>query len=341
MSYRPGKNGRTRPTMTDVATEAGVSLKTVSRVVNREPGVRPETASLVNEAIERLSFRRNQNARTLRRGQRSHMLGLVIEDMSNPFYAQIFSGVEETAQDVGFLVITASSAGEPEREEELIHKLCERRVDGLLVVPAGDDYRYVLPEMRAGTRLVFVDRPPGAIEADTVLLDNFGGARSAVRHLLEMGHRRIAMIGEKEWIFTTVERLRGYREALAGAGQPFDPSLIRLGVHSTDAAATTTNDLLALGDPPTAIFAANNRITTGALRVLGRDGRRVALVGFDDFELAESLAVPATVVAFDAAELGRLAAAQLLARVAGDDGPPRRIVLPTRLIERGSGEVRP
>jgi LacI family transcriptional regulator len=327
--------------MTDVAVAAGVSLKTVSRVVNSEPGVRPETAALVNEAIERLGFRRNYIARALRRGQRSHTLGLVIEDVSNPFYSQIFRGVEEIARNDGFLVITASSDEDPEREQELVHLLCERRVDGLLVVPAGDDHRYVLPEVRAGTRLVFVDRPPGGIEADAVLLDNVGGARSAVQHLLELGHRRIAMIGDEEQIFTTGERLRGYRDAMAAAGVPVDPALIRLGAHDADAAEAATRDVLTLGEPPTAIFTANNRITVGAIRVLWRNGLRTALVGFDDLELAESLAVRTTVVAYDAAELGRQAAELLLLRLAGDDRPPRRIVLPTTLIERGSGEIRP
>jgi LacI family transcriptional regulator len=330
----------TRPTMTDVADAAGVSLKTVSRVVNDEPGVRPETAAAVNEAIAHLGFRRNYSARALRPGQRSQMLGLVIEDVSNPFYSAIFRGVEEIARNAGFLVITASSDEDPEREQALVHLFCERRVEGLLVVPAGDDHRYVLPDVRAGTRLVFVDRPPGMIEADAVLLDNVGGARSAVRHLLELGHRRIAMLGDEARIFTAGERLRGYREEMAAAGQDVDPALVRLGAHDADTAEAVTRELMALADPPTAIFTANNRITVGAIRVLWRNGFRTALVGFDDLELADSLAVPTTVVAYDAAELGRQAAQLLLLRLAGDTGPPRRVVLPTWLIKRGSGEVR-
>jgi LacI family transcriptional regulator len=327
--------------MSDVAVAAGVSLKTVSRVVNSEPGVRPETAALVSESIERLGFRRNDIARTLRRGQRSHMVGLVIEDVSNPFYSKIARGVEEIARDVGLLVITASSSGDPERESELVHLLCGRRVDGLLVVPVADDHRYMLPEVRAGTGLVFIDRPPGFIEADTVMLDNVGGARSAVEHLLELGHRRIAIICDEKGIFTAAERLRGYRDAMAAAGHPFDPSLVRLGAHDADAAASATRAVLRLADPPTAIFAANNRITVGAIGVLRQDGFRTALVGFDDLELAESLAMPTTVVAYDTEELGRKAAELLLLRLAGDQRPPQRVVLPTWLIERGSGEVRP
>ena len=330
-----------RPTMSDVADEAGVSLKTVSRVVNGEPGVRPETAAAVNEAIAHLGFRRNYIARALRPGQRSHMLGLVIEDVSNPFYSAIFRGVEEIARSAGYLVITASSDEDPEREQALVHLFCERRVEGLIVVPAGDDHRYMLPDVRAGTGIVFVDRPPGLIDADAVLLDNVGGARNAVRHLLGLGHRRIAMLGDEARIFTAGERLRGYHEELAATGLGVDPALVRLGAHDADAAEVATREFMALADPPTAIFTANNRITVGAIRVLWQNGFRVALVGFDDLELAESLAVPATVIAYDAAELGREAARLLLLRLAGDTDPPRRVVLPTWLIERGSGEVQP
>lgn len=327
--------------MTDVAGAAGVSPKTVSRVVNEEPGVRPETAALVHHAIAQLGFRRNDMARALRRGQKSGMLGLVIEDVSNPFYSAIARGVEEVAGRRGMLVITASSDEDPARERELVHQFCERRVDGLLIVPAGDDHRYVLPELRAGTRAVFIDRPPGLIDADVVLLDNRGGARSAVEHLLAQGHRRIGYIGDGSAIFTAVERLQGYRDALAGAGLEADDSLIRLGAHDAAAAEAATRGLLAIPEPPTALFTGNNRITVGALRVLGRKDHRLALVGFDDLELAELLAFPATVVAYDAAELGRRATKLLAQRLAGDERPPQRVVQPTTLIVRGSGEVKP
>jgi LacI family transcriptional regulator, galactose operon repressor len=330
-----------RATMTDVANAAGVSLKTVSRVVNEEPGVRPETAALVHEAIAALGFSRNDMARALRRGQRSRTLGLVIEDVANPFYSAITRGVEEVARTRGMLVIAGSSDEDPERERELVHLLWERRVDGLLVVPAGDDHRYLLPELRLGTQAVFIDRPPGNIAADVVLLDNVGGARTAVEHLIAHGHRRIAMVGDDAGIFTSLERLRGYREALAGAGLAIDESLIRLGAHDTAAAEVAVEQLLSLAEPPTALFTGNNRITVGALRALARLDGGVALVGFDDVELAELLARPTTVAAYDAAALGRMAAELLAQRLAGDTRPPQRIVLPVTLIERGSGELRP
>lgn len=324
-----------RPTMSDVAASAGVSLKTVSRVVNDEPGVRGETAALVQEAIARLGFSRNDIARALRDGRRTGLLGLVIEDVANPFYSAIVRGVEEVARRRGMLAIAGSSNEDSVQERELVRLFCERRVDGLLVVPAGRDHAYVLRETRSGTPVVFIDRPPGNIDADVVLLDNVGGARSAVEHLLGRGHRRIAFVGDEAGIFTVQERLRGYRESLAAAGVELDEALIALGAHDADAAERAVSVLLALSEPPSALFAGNNRITVGALRVLARSAVRPAVVGFDDVELGELLSVPVTVVSYDPADLGRTATDLVVGRLDGDAGPPSRVVLPTTLVARG------
>ncbi len=330
-----------RPTMSDVARAAGVSLKTVSRVVNREPGVRPETSERVRRAIETLGFRRNEAARALRQGHRTRTLGLVIEDMANPFYFGIMRGVEEAARGLGSLVIAASSDENGERERELTLALCERRVDGLILVPAAEDHAYLLPELRLGVRIVFLDRPPEGIAADTVLVDNVGGADAATSHLLAQGHRRVAMVGDTPTLYTSVQRLEGYRDALTRHGVPYDEGLVRLGRHDVGAAERAAEELLALPDPPTAVFAGNNRSTIGVLRATSQNGRRIAIVGFDDFELAELLPVPVTVVATDSVELGRRAAQLLLERLAGDNGFPKTVVLPTTLVERGSGEIVP
>jgi LacI family transcriptional regulator len=324
--------------MTDVAEAAGVSLKTVSRVVNGEPLVAPSTAKTVREAIARLGYRRNEMARTLREGRVTRTLGLVIEDVANPFYSAIMRGVEEETRDRGLLVIAGSSDEDPARERTLVQLFCERRVDGLLVVPASMDHRYLLPELEHGTPIVFIDRPPGLIETDVILLDNVGGARAAVDHLLSYGHTRIAIVADAPTISTAAERYRGYQEALAAAGVGVDPELVRLGAHDAASAEAAVRELLALPRPVTAIFTGNNRITTGALRALAGQST-VALVGFDDLELAELLSPPVTAIAYDAAELGRLAARVLWERLSGEDGPPQRIVLPTTLVIRGSGEI--
>src|SRR5712691_8481657 len=258
--------------MEDVAEAAQVSLKTVSRVVNDEPGVTPETAERVRDAIAKLGFRRNDMARALRRGQVSRTLGLVIEDVANPFYSAITRGVEEETRAHGFLVIAGSSDEDTERERVLVQLLCERRVDGLLVVPASSDHRYLLPELEHGTPVVFINRPPGRIQADVILLDSVGGARTAVEHLLAFGHRRIAIVADEQTISTAEERYRGYRRALAAGNVALDPELVRLGAHDAASAETAVRELLALRQPVTAIFTGNNRITIGALRALSGSG---------------------------------------------------------------------
>jgi LacI family transcriptional regulator len=325
--------------MWDVARDAGVSLKTVSRVVNDEGGVRPGTAARVHEAIAALGFRRNDIARMLRQGRSSRTIGLVIEDVANPFYSAVTRAVEEVARERGYLVIASSSNEDPSRERDLIRLLCERRVEGLLVVPAGEDHRFLLPELRMGTPVVFMDRPPGNLDADAILIDNLGGARRAVEHLLAHGHRRIGMVGDLPAIFTAVERRQGYVEALTAAGIGLEDRLLRLGSHDVAAAEEATRELLALLDPPTAIFTGNNRNTVGALKAVRAAGSRTAIVGFDDFELADLLSI--TVVAHSPAEMGRQATELLCQRLEGDRSPPERIMLPVHLIPRGSGEAPP
>src|SRR6266508_3770863 len=317
--------GVPRPTMRDVAKAAAVILKTVSRVVNDEGGVRPETAARVHEAIVTLGFRRNGMARGLRQGRSSGTLGLVIEDVANPFYPDI----------------AGSSDEDPERERDLVRTLFERRVEGLLIVPAGDDHRFLLPDLHVGMAVVFMDRPPGGIQADTILIDNVDGARQATEHLLAHGHRRIGMVGDLPRIFTAVERHQGYAETMKDAGIGVDEQLIKLGPHDVAAAETASRELLGLSDPPTAIFAGNNRNTIGALRAIQATGSRAALIGFDDFELADMLATPVSVVTHSPAKMGRQAAELLCRRLAGDKAPPQRIRLPVSLVPRGSGEVPP
>ncbi|CAM5713918.1 LacI family DNA-binding transcriptional regulator [Streptomyces griseorubiginosus] len=329
-----------RPTMKDVAARAGVGLKTVSRVVNGEAGVTAETEHRVKEAIEALGFRRNDSARVLRKG-RTASIGLVLEDLADPFYGPLSRAVEEVARANGALLINGSSAEDPEREQELVLALCARRVDGLVVIPAGDDHRYLEPELKAGVATVFVDRPAGRIDADVVLSDNFGGARDGVAHLIGHGHRRIGFIGDMPRIHTAAERLRGYRAAMEDAGIAVEDAWTSLGVTDPERVRRAAEEMLSGPSPVTAIFAGNNRVTVTVVRVLAEHTRRVAFVGFDDIELADLLQPGVTVVAQDAAALGRTAAERLFRQLDGTLLTPERIELPTRLITRGSGELPP
>jgi LacI family transcriptional regulator len=323
--------------MRDVAETAGVSLKTVSRVINAEAGVAAATAERVTAAIGALGFQRNDLARSLRQGLSSSTLGLVIEDVANPFYSGIAQAVETAARERGFLLITASAREDGARERELVTALVGRRVDALLIVPAAPDQGYV-DAIRGRTTFVYIDRPPEGFEADTVLLDDAGGARQAVEHLIARGHRRIACIADPTEVYTARERLAGYEAALAAGGIAPDPALIRTGSRDAAHAQALVEELLDLPPDrrPTALFTTNNRKTIGALHALAGHDERLALIGFDDFELADLLGI--TVVRADAGKLGAEAAALAFARLSGDDRPPQRVTVPTELVTRGSGE---
>jgi LacI family transcriptional regulator len=327
--------------MKDIAGRVGVSVKSVSRVVNGEPGVSPATAERILEVARELGFRRNDLARNLRQRDRTGMIGLVLQHSSTRFYDQLVQGVEGVAEHRDALVVTAGSRS-PEREHDTLLALSSRRLDGMLIVPEGADHSYLAAEQASGVPLVFVDRPPRRLAADTILADDHGGARTAVDHLIRHGHRRIAMIGAAADLHTVRERARGYRDALRAAGIEPDERLVLLGRETRAAAGEAVADLLASSSPPTALFTGNNVSTIGATAALRRAGavRRVALVGFDDFELAELLDPPLTVVAYDIVDMGRRAAQRLFDRIDGDRSPAGTDVLPTRLIPRGSGEIR-
>src|SRR3954468_20315805 len=234
----PSNGASRRPTMKEVATLAGVSLATVSRVVNGDGKVRPDLAERVREAVGLLGYRRDLTATNLRRADRqSASVGLVFDDVANPFHAALLRGVETVARTRGVLPLVGSSDEDATRERELAEAFLSRRVDGLIVVPAGQDHSYLRADRDAGVALVFVDRPPGFIDADCVLSDNAGGAFAATAHLIAAGHRRIAFLGDRERIFTAAERLRGYREALAAHGIPYDEALVRMELHNSALAA--------------------------------------------------------------------------------------------------------
>jgi LacI family transcriptional regulator len=249
--------------------------------------------------------------------------------------------VEDTARERGVLVFAGSCDEDAERERELVATFRARRVDGLIVMPAGHDHSYLVSERRVGTAIVFVDRPARFFEADSVTVDNAGGVRRAVLHLAQAGHRRIAFLGDDPAITTADERLRGYREGLIEIGAPFDPGIVRMGVRGSDAATLVTRELLTTDPSPTALVTGQNLLTIGgvqALRALGLH-TRVALVGFDDIALAELLEPAITVVAQNPSAIGRLAAELLFRRLDGDSSPPRHIVLDVPLVPRGSGEI--
>jgi LacI family transcriptional regulator len=330
-----------RPTMKDVADRVGISVKSVSRVLNGEPGVSADTTEQVLSVARELGFRRNDLARSLRRQDRTETVGVVLRHVSTRFFDSLIRGIDEVAAVHGALVLTAATRT-PDREVSTLLGLSSRRVDGLVIVPSGPDQTFLRAEQAAGLPLVFADRPPVGITADTVIADNVGGAYEATMQLLGHGHRRIGVIGAQPDVFTVRERLRGHCAALdaSGAHRRTD-ALVRLGCVGAEGARQAAAELVGSVDPPTAFFCLNNLCTIGTARALREAslGHRVALVGYDDFDTADLLDPPVTVVDQDVEEMGRRAAELLFARIKGHDGPPGTIVLPTTLIRRGSGEL--
>ena len=297
----------------------------------------------VAAAIEQLNYRHNLPASSLRRAdRRSSTIGLVLEYIANPFDAMLHHVIEEFALERGVLVLGGSVEEDEVRERELVAALFSRRVDGLVLMPASHDHSYLLNERSAGTPVVFLDRPPAFFDADTVLTDNLDGVRRGIRHLISHGHRRIGYIGDLQTITTARLRQQGYRDELEAQGIAIDERLIRLNVRGHERAEASALELLEVEPAPTAIFASQNLLATGAYRALKRVDlhHKVALMGFDEIPFADLLEPGITVMAQDAEALGRAAAQLLFRRIDGDRSPSVHEVIPTRLIERGSGEIR-
>jgi LacI family transcriptional regulator len=330
--------------MREVAALAKVSIKTVSRVVNGESGVSPALARRVAAASERLAYRHNLTASSLRRSDgRSATIGVVLEDVSNPFSSALHRSIEDVAVQRNVLVLAGSSDEDADRERKLVSAFASRRVDGLIIQPSSQDHSYLLAERRAGTAIVFVDRPPAFFDADTVVTDNAAGVRRGIRHLLAQGHRRIGYLGDMHTIATAAERHQGYVEELADQGIEIDESLVRLDLRGIEKAEAAAMEFLSRRQRPTALFAGQNLITIGAFRALRRLGlhKRVALIGFDDILLADLLEPGITVIAQDPVAIGRAAAGMLFRRLDGDLSPSERHVVVSRMITRGSGEIAP
>lgn len=322
--------------MVDVARHAGTSQKTVSRVVNVEGGVRPETVERVQRAIAELGFRRNDGASHLRRGTSTASIGLVLEDLAGPFYAAVTAAVERAARERGHLLLTGSADGDPDRAGSLVQAFAARRVDGLLIAPnlVGDEV--LTANLPPDVPAVLLDRPSADRGTDEVVSDNAGGVAQAVHHLAGRGHRRIAYLGDDERYWTARQRRDGFLAAGAELGLPTD-GMVSLGALAPADIAAAAERWAAAETPVTAVVTGNNLASAALLRHLhDRPGPRPAHVGFDEIDLADVLDPPLTTVAQDAGAIGRAAVALLFERIASPDLPSRHVVVPTRLTVRGS-----
>lgn len=323
-------------TMREVAERAGVSAKTVSRVLRNDPYVSDNVRQRVNAAVEELQYVPNMLAVSFRTG-RDAAIGVAVPDIGDPFFARIVHAVEVEARRAQTAVIVTSLGYDPEHEQPAVEALLKRQVLGLVFCPVSRDHSYLSPWLQR-TPMVFVDRAPTKLTADSVIEDDFGGAHLATTHLVQHGHRRIGFVGDTNKAPTTMHRLQGYRQALADAEIPFDEGLVYLGETDAD---TIDHALIAFRggpEPASAVFSSNARCTLAVypgLQRLGGDG--LALVSFGDFPMAASLDPSVTVIDQDPAAVGRFAAERLFARM---ESPSRRLrrrtVLPVSLIERES-----
>jgi LacI family transcriptional regulator len=332
-------------TARDVAERAGVSTSTVSHVLNNTRWVSPDLRQRVLSAMQELNYEPNAVARSLK-VKRSNTLGLIISDIGNPFFTAVVRGVEDVAQERGYTIILCNSDEDPAREAAYLRVLSARRVDGLILAPAGVRHDYLVRLARAHFPLVFLDREVPDMPMTSVLLENEVAAREGVRHLIRLGHRRIAMVSGRPLVTSTIDRIAGYRHALDEAGIPVDDRLIVSGDSRTEPARLASDAVLDVDPAPTAFFVANNLMTIGAVAAIHARGlaipRDIALVGFDDFSWADVFRPRLTTVAQPTYELGRTAAELLVARIASEpETPPERIVLPGRLVVRESSGTTP
>lgn len=332
------RRSRATPTMRDVAEIAGVSTMTVSRVLHDDPRITQDTKRRVRAAVRKIGYVRDDTARNFRLGRGAGAIGFVVSNLANPFYSQVALGVGEAAEQQGLTVMLANSAGDTQREAHLISNLMSRRVVGVIISPASDEHPHLAARALRGTPLVLVARPPSGVVADCVLVDDFAGTREACKRLVRRGHTKLGFIGLPPTVWTGAERYRGFRAALADARIRLERRYVRHQESDVAVAEKTVQSLLTMRDPPSALFAANNRNMIGALRAVRRAGSQVALAGFDDFELADMLDLPLIVVSYDPVTVGREAGRLLLERLGsgGSDVPVRRVVVPTTVVEYGS-----
>lgn len=350
------------PTMADVARSAGVSVATVSHVLNDTRPVLPHTRQAVLDAVDELGYTPNTLARSLVTS-RTRSIGLAVSAISNPYFTEILQGVEAGALEHGYSLLIADPHDDPDHERKVVQLLHERRVDGMIVAPSADPRALVSYLGRHEVPTVFLDRlvdagPEGTRDPDTaageparfdqVCAENTGPMADLVTHLAGLGHRRIGLVAGLPGLSTTAERITGYRQGLTTAGLPYDRHLVVYGDSEAAAAERATAALLSLTAPPTALVTGNNAMTIGTLRALRDRGLSVpddlALCCFDDFAWADLFSPRLTAIAQPSRELGAQAVRVLLDRLAAPDRPARTVRLACTFVHRtscgcvGSGE---
>jgi len=334
--------------LNDVAREAEVSIATVSRVINNSHVVNVATRTKVQDAIKKLDFHPNRVGRRLaklkvKEGE-SKIIGLVLPDISNPFFVDVLKGVEDFAYDNEYAVITCNFAQDQRRGKLYLDILQSESIDGLLVAPVHGGDAKVAQLVKSGLPIVCIDRGLLEMKVDLVLANNHKGAFEAVSHFVKLGHKRIAFISGLMENPTSAERLNGYKSALQASKIRFDAALVKYGNSMYESGYVLTEELLKAAEPPTAIFTGNNLITLGALGKIHQLGlnipKDIAIIGFDDMYWSVSLNPPLTAVKQPGYDMGRYAVELLLHRIKDPTRLPVKVVFDTELkIRKSCGTV--
>lgn len=326
-------------TIREVAERAGVSIATVSHVLNGTRFVSGDLRARVQQAMQDLGYQPNRVARSLRSGK-SHTVGLVLPDSSNPYFAEIARAIQNTAFESGYSVLLCNTDGELDKESLYGALLIEKQVDGVILIAAGASGQHIRDLQRRGIPLAVVDRDSPDAFVDSVQIDNRQGGRLAAHHLYELGHRRVACIGGPPEVYPSYDRVYGYLDARRAAGLPDDPTLVVNANFRPDGGYEAALALLKSAEPPTAIFACNDMMAMGVIGAIVECGLRcpedVSVVGFDDMHLARYANPPLTTVAQPKQEMGRAAMLLLLERMNTRDLPIRSPLLEAALVVRRS-----
>ena len=331
-----------RTTLREVARRAGVSISTISCVINRTKAVRPETAARVQEAIQELNYQPDTFARGLRTKQ-SNTIGLVVSDITNLFFPDIARGVEDRAERDGFSVFLCNTDADPRREERYIQTLLSRRVDGIIFTSMRQDDHGVRNLWEDGFPIVLINRGVIGLDVDYVGSDNFGGAVRAVEYLIGLGHRRIAFIGGAHMSTASADRRKGYEAAMAKHGINYNPGVVLEGSLKHEGGYAAARVLFNLPEPPTAIFAANDLMAFGVMDAAAGMGIRipedVSLIGFDDIKISSFSRIHLTTVRQARYEMGQIAAEMIIDKICSKGGGvphPRQVILPCELVVRST-----
>ena len=327
--------------LNDVAKRAGVSIATVSRVINKGSNVNEETRAKVLKAIKELKYQPSRVAKRLRsKSSSSNLLGVLIPDIQNPFYVDVLRGVEDVAYENKYAIIMCDFEQDEKKEKMYLEILQQESVDGLIVAPAHEKDPKVISLVKEGLPIVCVDRGLVGVDVDVVVVNNREGAFAAVDHLAKSGYKRIAYISGQRQIPSSRYRGEGYQEALEANGLPFDPELVKYGDSKHESAVKLCEELLSLPNPPDAIFTGNNLITLGALETIHKRElnipRDVAIIGFDDMYWSISLNPPLSAVRQPAYEIGRRAGELLIQRISDPKRSAIQMTMNTELIIRKS-----